>query len=50
MRDAYVFHRYRKWKRKALHTRDPLALMKWRYWYKLNGEHMCLWDQEIDLD
>ena len=46
MRGAWKFHRYRKWKRKAFRRRDPLALMKWRYWFKLYGEHVPLWDAE----
>ena len=46
MRNAYVFHRYRKWARKAFKRRDPLALMKWRYWFKLHGDHEPLWVSE----
>lgn len=44
MRNAYVFHRYRKWKRKAFKASDPQAQMKWRYWFKLYGDHVCLWN------
>lgn len=45
MRNAYSHHRYRKWARKAFRRRDPLALMKCRYWHKLYGGHAILWDQ-----
>jgi len=46
MRQAWIFHRYRKWKQKAFKAKDPLALHKWSYWHKLYGEHQNLWHSE----
>jgi len=44
MRDAYIFHRLRKYRRKKFHKSDPLALKYWTYWFKLYGKHQSLWD------
>jgi hypothetical protein len=46
MRDAYIHHRLRKYRRKKFRRGDPLALKYWRYWHKAHGEHACLWDLE----
>jgi hypothetical protein len=46
MRDAYIFHRLRKYRRKQFKRSDPHALKKWRYWMKLYGGHTCLWKMD----
>lgn len=46
MKNRYILNRYRKWSRKAFKKNDPDALMKWKYWYKLYGDHISLWDYE----
>lgn len=43
MRDAYISHRLRKYRRKKFGRSDPLALKYWRYWHKLHGGHALLW-------
>ena len=44
MRNAYAFHRYRKYRKRLLRRwQDPVALLKWRYWRKLYGKHQVLW-------
>lgn len=45
MRNAYVHHRLRKYRRKQFRASDPLALMKWRYWFKAYGQHENLWSR-----
>ena len=46
MRNAYIFHRLRKYRRKQFHRSDPLGLKKYRYWLKMYGGHKCLWNVE----
>ena len=46
MRDAWIFHRLRKYRRKQFKKSDPLALKKWRYWMKLHEQHKLLWELE----
>lgn len=43
MRNAYIVHRLRKYRRKKFRASDPLALRYWRYWHKLYGGHASLW-------
>ena len=46
MRNAYIFHRLRKYRRKQFKAADPLALHKWDYWFKAYGGHKKLWELE----
>lgn len=43
MRNAYIFHRLRKYKRKKFRASDPKAVLYWRYWFKMYGQHEPLW-------
>ncbi|MGN6819446.1 MAG: hypothetical protein ACTHJR_12320 [Sphingomonas sp.] len=47
MRRAYVYHRLRKYARKKFKRSDPKALKYWRYWHKMYGHHVNLWEQII---
>lgn len=35
--------RLRKYARKKFRASDPQALLYWRYWHKVYGEHTPLW-------
>lgn len=45
-------HRFRKYQRKKDRARGDrakwsrLAMLYWRYWFKIYGEHVSLWAQE----
>jgi hypothetical protein len=43
-------HRLRKYKRRKDRASgakwDRLAALYWRYWFKVYGEHRCIWEQE----
>lgn len=46
-------HRLRKYQRRKDRARgnsakwDRLALLYWRYWHKVHGQHACLWEQQL---
>ena len=43
MRNAYLHHRLRKYRRKKFKRSDPLALKYWSYWFRLYKSHVNLW-------